>query len=164
MDKYDRVLVIRCFDTCTYTIEYPRFFLEADKATLRKILKYLFRFEWLAENQNTICFLNQALPDFVNLIDAKNAERIAAAEKEWYREQACYQVDFRDPNPATFPVSWDEGHKKAEKAQRKAWNAKLKERMKNAKSRYEQAKRQALKDYQRAQEIGALYLTAKGEL
>lgn len=45
MDLDNKVVVIRC-DTCTYRLAYPAFFLAANKTTLRKIFKAMYRHDW----------------------------------------------------------------------------------------------------------------------
>ncbi len=157
------IITLRCFGACVYQLCYPAFFLDAPKATLRKIFKWLFRFEWYEENKKAIAFFEQALPEMAQLVDANNRALIAAANKEWQECQEHYKRCWLDPNPATFPAKWDDGHKHAEKEYRKKRNAENLRLVKESKARYERAVKQADKDHDKAVEIRALYLAAKAE-
>lgn len=157
----EQVITIRAY-SCTYRLVYPAFWLAVPKATLCKIFKWLFRFEWYTENQEAIEFFDRELPDMVKIVDAQNAEKISAAEKEWRARQADYEHDYLDPNPATFPATWDKGHKQAEKEHRKKWNADNLRRVKNAEARHRWAQKQAAKDHERAELVYQIYLAERG--
>ena len=160
MDKPEKIVTFRA-DTCTYNLAYPDFFLTVTKATLVKLFKWLFRYDWYRENEEAIDFLDRALPDMKEIVEARNKEKVDAAEKRWRERLADYEKDYLDPNPATFPAEWDKGHKQAEKANRKKWNAENLRRVKDAKADHERAKKQAQKDLERVKEVFAIYQEAK---
>jgi len=155
----DLVIVIRCFDNCVYRLAYPAFFLEAKKPAVRKILRYLYEFDW--KNTETIAVVEREFPQFVDTVKALGNERVSEFER---RLQECvedYERDFLDPDPATFPSDWPAVKKRAEIKSRKEWNTPRMQRVKNAKVNLEQAKKQAKKDLERAKEVYEIYLAEK---
>lgn len=162
MDNRDSTVVIRCFDTCVYTLVYPAFFVEVPKATLRKIFKWLFQFEWYRENEETISFLDRELPILKDAVEAQNKRKIEDAETVWRERLAEYDKAYLNPDPATFPADWTKKQKHVEQQSRKKQNAHRMARVKDAKTVYERAKKQAVKDLERAKEVYSIYLAAKG--
>ena len=143
-------VVIRCFDTCTYDLAYPEFFLVSDKPSLRKIFQYMFRFGW--KNEETIAFFDRELPSMGDLVKATNAEKIAKARCNWNDRVDFYSREYRDPKCA---VTADE--KRRIKDQNSARN----ERVKDAHAALKRAEKQAQKDLERVKEIIAIYQEAK---
>lgn len=163
MDNRDRVIHIRCFDTCHYNLAYPQFFVEMPRATLRKIFKWLFQFDYYRENEDTISFLNRELPYLSEDVEAKGKERIADREKVWRDRLADSQKEYLDPAIARMPREWSKSAKALERDRRKKQNADNARRVKDAKADYERAKKQAVKDLERAKEVFALYQATKTE-
>lgn len=163
MAKYGKTVVIRCFDTCVYTLLFPTFFTTAPKATLCKILKRLFQFEWYRENEETIDFLDRELPELNKTVEAEGAERIAGAEKAWRDRMADYERDFLDPNMASFPADWSKDKKREKRKRRKEFNARNMARVKGAKRNYEYTKKQVLKEIERAKVVYEVYRNVKNQ-
>ena len=157
----EQIITIRAY-TCTYRLVYPAFWLTAPKATLCKIFKWLFRFEWYTENQEAIKFFDRELPDMAKIVDAQNAETISEREQTVKDRKADYEHDYLDPNPATFPETWDKGRKQAEKERRKMRNADNLRRVKEAETRLKWAQKQAEKDHEKAELVYQIYLAEKG--
>lgn len=59
-----KVLTIRCFEECTYHIEYPEFFLMSDLKTSQKILGYLYQFSW-KNDEETFAYLDEHMPSLL---------------------------------------------------------------------------------------------------
>ena len=160
MSKEDYI-TIRCYDFCTYTLVYPRFLLEVSKATLAKLMKLLFQFNYFRENEETISFFDRELPQLTDRVDADNAEKITAAAAKVQYRQDVYKEEYLDPNPANMPQEWDKGHKNTEKAHRKDRNAENMRRIKDAKAQYEWHVKQAERDRKRTKEVIEIYQNAK---
>lgn len=150
MDKEQEIVTIKCFDRCVYQLVYPDFFLTSDKPTLRKIFKYLFRFDW--RNEETIEFFERELPGMEILIKARNAEKITKAEKKWNDCVDSYNREWQDPKGAATQT---------EKQRIKEWNAARHERVKESHAALIRKKKQAQKDLERVSEILAIYQEAK---
>lgn len=165
MDNRDCTVVIRCFDTCVYTLFYPAFFVNAPKATLRKIFKWLFQFDWYRENEETISFLDRELqlPVLKEAVEAQNKQKIEDAKTVWRERLAEYEEEYLNPDPATFPADWTKEKKRAERQNRKEQNARRMAYVKDAKTVYERAKKQAAKDLARVKEVFAIYQEAKNQ-
>lgn len=158
MDK-GRVIVIRCFETCTYRLAYPAFFLEAKKSTVRKMLKWLYQFDW--QNREAIEVVEQEFPNLVDTVDAQNQERVTKLAQRLQECTENYERDFLDPDPAAFPPDMTKDEIRSERQARKDWNDIRKQRVKNAKSNLEQAKKDAKKAHERAKEVYELFLSEK---
>lgn len=161
MDDRDKTVTIRCFNTCTYDLYFPAFFVEASKATLRKILKWLFRFDWYPENEETIRFLDRELPRLQEWVEARNKARIEAAEKKLMERKAEYDLLFESLDQATFPADWSKKRKTEERKARRDRNAQRMIPVKDAKADCERAKKKAAKDLEHAKEVFAIYQDAK---
>ncbi len=85
----EKTISFRCFDTCRYTLVFPAFFLDRPKATLVKVFKWLFQFDWYAENQEAIEFFDREIPVFAKNAEAIGQKQIDGAEKTW---QECMSV------------------------------------------------------------------------
>lgn len=136
--------------------------MEVPKATLRKIFKWLFQFEWYRENEETISFLDRELPVLKEAVEAQNKRKVEDAETVWRERLAEYEKEYINPDPSTFPADWTKDAKRAEQKSRKEQNARRMARVKDAKAVYESAKKQAAKDLERAKEVYSIYLAAKG--
>lgn len=163
MDDREKNVYIRCFDTCRYELVWPTFFLEAPKATLRKIFKWLFMFGDYRDNEDTIEFFDREFPNFISAVEKRGQERIAAKEKVWRDRQADYEKEYLDPNLASFPTDWPKTKKRAEQKIRKERNARSAQRVKDAKTSYELAKKNAAKDFVRAAQVFELYQEVKND-
>ena len=160
-DRECRTVKIRGPGQSRYFLEYPRFFLTIQKDKLRRIFTYLFKYDLLPENQETLAFLEQALPDLEGLVEKHGKEAVKAAEKVWKERQDSYRREWLDPNIKTFPASWDKGHKEVERDRRKRWNAELHDYVRAAKNDFEWKKKQAERDLQRSRQVCELYVEIK---
>lgn len=163
MDNRETSIHIRCFDDCHYYLAYPMFFTSTPRATLRKIFKWLFQFDYYRENEETIAFLDRELPFLPEAVEAKSKERIAQREKTWRDRLADSQKEYLDWAIAGMPREWSKDTKALERDRRKKRNADNVRRVKDAKADYERAKKQAIKDLERAKEVFEIYQTAKNE-
>ena len=146
------IVTIKCFDSCVFTLVYPDFFTVSDKATLRKLFKYMFRFDW--RNEETIAFFEREF-EFSNLEDTvnnRNAEKIAKARIEWNDRVDFYNREYKDPKCAATP---DEKRKIREQ------NAARNKRVREAYAALRRAEKQAQKDLEKCKEIRAIYQEAK---
>ena len=150
MDKKQETVIIKCFDRCVYQLVYPDFFLTSNKPTLRKIFKYLFRFDW--RNEETIEFFERELPGMKILVEVLNAEKIAEAEKNWIDRVNYYNREWQDPKGAATQT---------EKQRIKECNAALHKRVQESHATFIRVKKQAQKDLERVSEILAIYQEAK---
>ena len=163
MDNRETSIHIRCFETCHYHLAYPMFFTSVPKATLRKIFKWLFQFNYYRENEETIAFLDRELPYLPEAVEAKCKEQVAQREKTWRDRLADSQKEYLDPAIARMPREWSKSAKALERDKRKKQNADNARRVKDAKADFERAKKQVVKDLERAKEVFALYQATKTE-
>ena len=161
MDNPEKTIVIRCFDTCRYALTYPVFFLTTPKATIQKLFKWLFAYEWYFENEATIAFLDHELPLLPEIVEAQGKERITRREQRLQERRATYEKEYLDPNMARMPRDWSDSMKTLERDYRKQTNASNKKLVKEAEAELEYAKKRAVKDVARAKEIYEIYKTEK---
>lgn len=157
----DKTVVIRCFDTCYYTLVYPAFFLDRPKATIQKLFRWLFAYEWYSENEATIAFLDRELPLLPEIVEAQGKERIARREQVLQERKATYEKEYLDPNMARMPRDWSESTKTIERDYRKQTNTSNKWLVKEAEAELDHTKKQAVKDVARAKEIYEIYKSEK---
>ena len=127
----EQTVRIDCFDTCVYTLKFPQFFETATLANCKKLFKYLFQFEDKGENDETIAFLDTALPE---LCEAKKGV--------WHVKIVEYQNGFLSTDRAALPPNCVYRKQIIEEvARRKRHNEALMRKVKSAKSQYEHAKK-----------------------
>ena len=155
MSNRDRIVNFRCFDTCHYALVWPTFFLEASKAKLRTLFKWLFAYEWYSENEETIAFLDHEFPILFETIEK---EDIPNAKEQWDKRSQEYQRDFLTTDSRFFPSEFStKKEKQEEKERRKNHNSILKGRVNAAKADYEYQKKRLV----RAKEIYEIYKSEK---
>ena len=148
------------FDTCVFVLKWPAFFFKwQHKATLKKILGWLFLYDY--ENRETIEFLESEMPGLQELVYEQTAENVLRLEKEWHFQEAAFEKDFLDPSK--LPAEWSKDKKRYEREQRKKFNSVLKKRIAQAKKEFESAQKQARKDRDHAREAYEMYLEARGD-
>lgn len=150
----DKTVSMRCFDACNYVFAFPRFFLMSPKATLRKVFKWLFQFDYYPENREAIEFFDREFPVAIEDAEANIRETKHLLEKRSIE----YQLEYRDLDPKSFKDCPTKKKQREERAARRLHNARLMDLLKDAKSAHENAKR----DCERLKEIYALYQEAKG--
>ncbi len=156
-----RIFTVR-FETCVFKLRWPEFFFKwRHKATLRKILGWLFMYEY--ENRETIEFLESEMPGLQELVYEQTAENVLKLEKEWHFQEAAIEKDFLDPDPSKFPAEWSKDKKRYEREQRKKFNSNRKKGIAEAKKEFESAQKQARKERDHAREAYEMYLEARGD-
>lgn len=160
MDKPEKNVTFRV-DTCFYDLVYPDFFLTIQKANLVKLFKWLFQYDWYTENKDAIEFFDRALPELQELVEARNKEKVAAAEKKLNERRADYERECLDPRMSKLPADWSMSEKRFEHDRRMETNRRNRERVNDAKTVLRQAEKQAQKDLERAKEVYAIYQKAK---
>ena len=75
-------LMIRCFDSCTYEVVYPQFFIDCTIPNLRKLFRWLFQFDYYEENRETIDYLADNLPLLAAEAQKKSEECKAAYDAD----------------------------------------------------------------------------------
>lgn len=157
----ERIFTVR-FNECVFYLKWPVFFFKwRYKATLKKILGWLFMHDY--ENRETIEFLESEMPGLQELVYEQTAENVLKLEKEWHYQEAAFEKDFRDPDPSKFPAEWSKDAKRDERDRRKRFNSNLKKGIAQAKKEFESAQKQARKDRDHAREAYDLYLEARGD-
>lgn len=160
MDKQEKIIIFRA-DTCTYNLVYPDFLLSLPKANLVKLFKWLFRYDWYRENEETINFFDGALPELQGLVEARNKEKVERAEKKLSERMAEHEHEYRDPRMSKLPADWPKDKKELERERRKEANKRLMDRVKNAKTALKWAEKQAQKDLERVKEVYVIYQESK---
>lgn len=160
MDKPEKNVTFRV-DTCFYNLVYPDFFLTIQKASIVKLFKWLFQYDWYTENKDAIDFFDRALPELQQLVEARNKEKVAAAEKHLSETTADYEREYLDPKMSNLPADWSKSKKRFEHDRRIAFNKRNKEHVNDAKTVLRQAEKQAQKDLERAKEVNAIYQKSK---
>ena len=149
----DKAVVIRCFDKCYYTLMWPAFFLDRPKATMQKLFKWLFSYEWYRENEETIAFLDREFPILFETIEK---EDIPKAKEEWGKRSKAFQDGYLNTDSRFFPPGTKEEYRK-ERERRKAHNDRLMRRVKEAKAEYERQEKRLI----RAKVIYEIYKSEK---
>ena len=142
-----------------YILAYPEFFIEAGKATLRRILRECCRYGWL--NRAAIDTLDLDLPNLEETIRRQDADRIEKLRKEWEYQKTVYQHDFLNPDPDTFPSDWTKKQKQQERRDRKQHNSCLLREVNRAEQDYRRAQAQAPKRIEKAREVVEIFRAAK---
>ena len=130
MAEYERdLVVIRCFDTCVYTLRFPQFFLQAGIKNCRTLLKFLFQFAY--KNPDTIAFLDKAFPTLCE-----------NTKEEWRQASKDYADGYQSTDRASLPPNlFYRAAIVAEIKARKLHNEKLLSAVKKAKRANERAEK-----------------------
>lgn len=147
-------VVIRCFDTGVYTLLFPKFFMEAPKAKLKKIFKWLFQFDRYDENRAAIEFLDTEIPRFSEYL---KTERIPETQKAWELRSKEFMDGYRSIDPMFFPSGLNRKEKQTVAATRRKRNKELMLKVKEAKAAHDKAK----KDYDHSIEVYGMFKSEK---
>ena len=126
----EKVLTIKCFDTCRYELVYPLWFQTATQASIRKMFKWLFQFGFHRENQDAISFLTDALPQLIT-------ETKQVWDKCWCR----YEAEKQSLDKKSLPAEWTGRKKVQEIARRREQNNCLMRLVKDAKTTHEKTEK-----------------------
>lgn len=109
-----KLLTIKCFDTCRYELVYPLWFQAATQANIRKMFKWLFQFGFYRENQDAISFLTDALPQL-----------ITETKRDWDGAVQGYESGKLSLDKKSLPAEWTGREKVQEIARRRDFNKAL---------------------------------------
>lgn len=153
MENRDMIVSMRCFESCHYEFVFPRFFTVSGKATLRKVFKWLFQFDYYPENREAVEFFDREFPQLIDRLETE----IEATKKSWHERSVEQLRDKADTDPANLPQEWTKKRKREEISVRKKANAELARKVKDAKAYYDRA----VKDHAYAKEVYELFKEAK---
>lgn len=144
-----------------YSLEYPAFFIEAAKATLRKIIGWCCMYDHL--NRDAIDTLNRELPYLEETVAKMDADDIERLRKEWEYQKACFERDRMSLKPSDFPHALPKAEEKREIEERKKYNKLLIRRVNAAEKEYIAAQKKAPKNIERAREVVGIFRAAVEE-
>lgn len=145
-----------------FSLEYPAFFIEAAKATLRKIIGWCCKYDHL--NRDAIDTLNRELPYLEETVAKMDADDIERLRKEWEYQKARFERDRMSLNPSDFPYALPKAEEKREIKERKEYNKRLFRYVNAAEREYMAAQKKAPMNTERAREVLEIYRAAmKGE-
>lgn len=145
-----------------FSLEYPAFFIEASKATLRKIIGWCCKYDHL--NRDAIDTLNRELPYLEETVAKQDADDIERLRKEWEYQKAVFQRDRMSLDPKDFSPDWSKDTIRIVKRERKDFNKRLYRYVNAAEDEYLRAQKKAPKNVERAREVLEIFRAAmKGE-
>lgn len=123
-----RVLTIKCFDSCVYNLHFPMWFLNATQAHCIKLFKWLFQFGFHHDNQESIAFLSYALPTLIE--DTK---------ADWEIKLSEYESGKLSLDKASLPRDWTGKQKVEEIKRRREHNAALLQTVKDVENTHKKS-------------------------
>lgn len=144
-----------------YSLEYPAFFIEAGKATLRKLLRWCCMYDYL--NRDTIDTLNRELPHLEETVAKQDADDIERLRKEWEYQKGLFQRDRKSLNPSDFPYAMPKAEEKWEIKERRDFNKRICRYVRAAEDEYLRAQKKAPKHIEKAREVLEIFRAAVAE-
>lgn len=124
----NKVLTIKCFESCVYEVNYPLFFVSAPLPKVKKLFKFMFQFGYL--NEAAIADLDRMLPTL-----AEEWKPIYEAAEKSYTE------GLQDTKLSSLPKDWTKEHKYLEQQRRREHNSELLSNLREAQAQYEHAQK-----------------------
>ena len=126
-----QIVQIKCFDRCIYRLEFPKFFEEYAIAKCKKLFQFLFQFDYKPGNDETIAFLDVALPA---LIEEK--------KQEWADRSHDFQNGYLATDYAALPSTCNYRNVRIKEVKRREENNdRLLRAVKSAKSKHDHAQK-----------------------
>lgn len=120
----ERIIRIKCFDKCVYNLNFPAIIEASTLAKCKKLFQFLFQYDYKDGNDETIAFLDNALP--------------ALCEKKkmvWRDKSIDFQNGYLSTDRAAFPQLFYRKQIIEEVARRKKNNDGLMRAVKKAKNK-----------------------------
>lgn len=129
----ESIITIKCFDSAVYTLNFPAFVAALQVSKLKTLFTYLMRYHFKSGNEDTIHFLDENLPKYVE-----------DTRKDWILKSKEFSDNYLNTDRRFLPNSILHLSRKEiaeEIKRRKEYNNELERDLKDAKRNFEHAQK-----------------------